>query len=161
MDRSERMGIARCTTARPQRCHSSKSAACDQRIGLDLPLRALAWEDATGKVWLAMPAPENFRSRYELGTACDGPIEAMSAGIVRLMEKATEPYGRQCPHGRRQTAQMRVTAADAPPASAGLGRTRWGSTSPDIGGWSVHEDRASTEWNRYGRRSIGLVRDPV
>ncbi|UYW28269.1 DUF302 domain-containing protein [Methylorubrum extorquens] len=65
--------------------------ACDQRIGLDLPLRALAWEDANGKVWLAMPDPETFRSRYDLGTACDGPIQAMRTGIVRLMDKATEP----------------------------------------------------------------------
>lgn len=65
--------------------------ACDQRIGLDLPLRALAWEDAAGKVWLAMPDPETFRSRYGLGTECDGPVQAMRAGIVRLMDKATEP----------------------------------------------------------------------
>ena len=60
--------------------------ACDQRIGLDLPLRALAWEDAAVKVWLAMPDPEAFRSRYDLGTACDGPIKAMRAGIVRLID---------------------------------------------------------------------------
>ena len=65
--------------------------ACDQRIGLDLPLRALAWEDAAGKVWLAMPDPETFRSRYGLGTECDGPINTMRTGIVRLLDKATEP----------------------------------------------------------------------
>ncbi len=65
--------------------------ACDQRIGLDLPLRALAWEDAGGKVWLTMPDPGAFRSRYGLGTACDGPIQAMRASIERLIDKATEP----------------------------------------------------------------------
>ena len=65
--------------------------ACDQRVGLDLPLRALAWQDAGGKVWLMMPDPETFKSRYALKPDCDGPIQAMRAGIDRLMDKATEP----------------------------------------------------------------------
>lgn len=64
---------------------------CDQRIGLDLPLRALAWQDAGGKVWLSMPDPEAFKNRYALGPDCDGPIRAMRAGIDRLMDKVTEP----------------------------------------------------------------------
>lgn len=29
---------------------------CDQRYGLELPLRVLAWEDAQGKSWLGYPA---------------------------------------------------------------------------------------------------------
>lgn len=29
---------------------------CDQRYGLELPLRVLAWEDAQGKRWLGYPA---------------------------------------------------------------------------------------------------------
>lgn len=65
--------------------------ACDQRVGLDLPLRALAWQDADGKVWVGMADPEILKVRYALGPDCDGPIRTMRAGIDRLMGKATEP----------------------------------------------------------------------
>jgi uncharacterized protein (DUF302 family) len=36
------------------------------RMGLDLPLKVLAYEDADGKVWLAYPKASSLRSRYRL-----------------------------------------------------------------------------------------------
>ncbi len=36
------------------------------RAGLDLPLKVLAWEDATGKVWVAYTKPAVLQSRYRL-----------------------------------------------------------------------------------------------
>jgi uncharacterized protein (DUF302 family) len=33
-------------------------------IGIDLPLKALAWEDRDGKVWLAYNAPEYLEERF-------------------------------------------------------------------------------------------------
>ncbi len=62
---------------------------CDQRIGLDLPLRALAWQDEGGQVWLGMTDPKALRVRYGLGATCDGPLGAMEAGVRRLLERAT------------------------------------------------------------------------
>ena len=35
-------------------------------IALDLPLKALAWEDADGKVWLSYNAPEYLKERHGL-----------------------------------------------------------------------------------------------
>jgi len=55
---------------------------CDQRAGIDLPLKALAWQDEAGQVWLGMVDPAVLKARYRLGAACDGPIAAMQ-GVVR------------------------------------------------------------------------------
>jgi len=54
---------------------------CDQRVGIDLPLKALAWQDESGQVWLGMMDPAVLKSRYGLGAACDAPIAAMQ-GVV-------------------------------------------------------------------------------
>jgi uncharacterized protein (DUF302 family) len=35
-----------------------------QTIGIDLPLKALAWEDADGKVWLSYNEPEWLAQRH-------------------------------------------------------------------------------------------------
>ena len=35
-------------------------------IALDLPLKALAWEDAQGNVWLSYNAPEYLKERHRL-----------------------------------------------------------------------------------------------
>src|SRR5213080_3474118 len=34
-------------------------------IAIDLPLKALAWQDATGRVWLSYNTPEYLKERYE------------------------------------------------------------------------------------------------
>ena len=65
--------------------------ACDQRTGLDLPLKALAWQDAAGQVWLGMADPANLKARYGLGTACDAPVAAMQGVVRALMDGAVKP----------------------------------------------------------------------
>ena len=35
-------------------------------IGLDLPLKVLAWEDRNGKVWLSYNSPDYLQQRYDL-----------------------------------------------------------------------------------------------
>jgi uncharacterized protein (DUF302 family) len=64
---------------------------CDQRVGIDLPLRALAWQDEGGQVWLGMTNPQVLKSRYDLGPACDKPIGAMEAVVRRLLDTTVEP----------------------------------------------------------------------
>ena len=39
-------------------------------IALDLPLKALAWEDGQGKVWLSANAPEYLKERHLLRMNC-------------------------------------------------------------------------------------------
>ena len=55
---------------------------CDQRVGIDLPLKALAWQDEAGQVWLGMMDPAVLKARYGLGAECDAPIAAMQ-GVVK------------------------------------------------------------------------------
>jgi uncharacterized protein (DUF302 family) len=45
-------------------------------VGLELPLKALAWEDADGKVWLAYMDPQTIAERYR--------IEDRSALIAKM-----------------------------------------------------------------------------
>jgi uncharacterized protein (DUF302 family) len=55
-------------------------------LAIDLPLKALVWEDETGKVWLAYNSPEYLRERHGV------PSELINnlAGAGALMEKAVE-----------------------------------------------------------------------
>jgi uncharacterized protein (DUF302 family) len=54
------------------------------RVGLDLPLKALAWEGADGVVWLSINAPEHLASRHGLSTELLQRI----AGARALVEEA-------------------------------------------------------------------------
>jgi uncharacterized protein (DUF302 family) len=53
---------------------------------IDLPLKALAWEDAEGKVWLSCNAPEYLQQRHGI------PAELLKniAGPGALLQKAVE-----------------------------------------------------------------------
>lgn len=57
------------------------------RVGLDLPLKVLAWQDAEGTVWLSYSAPEYLEGRHGVPHDLMGNI----AGIATLVEKACEP----------------------------------------------------------------------
>jgi uncharacterized protein (DUF302 family) len=56
------------------------------RAGLDLPLRALAWEDADGTVWVSTNAPEHLASRHGLTP----DLVARVAGAGALITSAAE-----------------------------------------------------------------------
>ena len=64
---------------------------CDQRIGLDLPLRAVAWQDQAGQVWLGMADPAVLKARYGLPATCDAPIAAMQGAVRALLDQASRP----------------------------------------------------------------------
>lgn len=55
-------------------------------LAIDLPLKALAWEDGQGKVWLSYNAPEYLQQRHGI------PADLMKniAGAGALLEKAVE-----------------------------------------------------------------------
>jgi|SRR5579871_930628 len=61
----------------------------NQAIGIDLPLKALAWEDATGKVWLAYNDPAWFASRHNLSGQVDQITGAMTAALAAAAKKST------------------------------------------------------------------------
>ena len=59
-----------------------------QTIGLDLPLRALVWEDEEGKVWLIYRRVEELARRHHV-TGQDETVKALDDGLVGLARAAT------------------------------------------------------------------------
>jgi len=59
-----------------------------QTIGIDLPLKALAWEDAQGKTWLSYNDPHFLAARHGQGAAVDGAVAALSTALQRLTQVA-------------------------------------------------------------------------
>jgi uncharacterized protein (DUF302 family) len=59
-----------------------------QTAGIDLPLKALVWQDADGASWVSCNAPEWVAERHGAGEAAAAAVAAMSAGLSRLVEAA-------------------------------------------------------------------------
>ena len=55
-------------------------------VAIDLPLKALAWEDANGRTWLAYNAPEYVVQRHGLATT----FAANLAASIPLLEAAAK-----------------------------------------------------------------------
>ena len=53
--------------------------AANAAVGLVLPLRALAWEDADGHSWLSYEAPESLIERFKLPSTLGANIAGLSA----------------------------------------------------------------------------------
>jgi len=60
-----------------------------QTAGLDLPLRALAWEDAEGRAWVTTNDTAWIAGRHGLGEASSAAVSAVSAGLARIVGEAT------------------------------------------------------------------------
>lgn len=61
----------------------------DQAIGIDLPLKALVYEDAAGNAWLAYNDPHFLARRHGLGAAVAQPVEAIAAALASVAAAAT------------------------------------------------------------------------
>jgi uncharacterized protein (DUF302 family) len=61
-----------------------------QSIGIDLPLKALAFEDAAGKVWLTYNDPAWLAARHGLADNGDEVTKAMTAALAALSKHAGE-----------------------------------------------------------------------
>jgi uncharacterized protein (DUF302 family) len=60
-----------------------------QTAGIDLPLKALAWKDADGKVWLTCNDGAWIAQRHGLGPASQQAVQTMAAGIAAAVRAAT------------------------------------------------------------------------
>jgi uncharacterized protein (DUF302 family) len=61
---------------------------CAQTVGIDLPLKALVWEDAQGQVWLGYNDPESLARRH--GVPQCPAVMTLSKALSGLAE-ATVP----------------------------------------------------------------------
>lgn len=59
-----------------------------QAIGIDLPLKALAWEDATGTVWLTYNDPAWLAARHDIGATSTAVTTAMAGALKALTAQA-------------------------------------------------------------------------
>jgi uncharacterized protein (DUF302 family) len=62
---------------------------CNQTVGIDLPLKALIWEDASGQVWFAYSDPVYLMERHGLQN-CEDVIRNVNAALDGLATAATE-----------------------------------------------------------------------
>jgi uncharacterized protein (DUF302 family) len=61
-----------------------------QTSGIDLPMKVLVWQDASGDTWLSYNDPEWIAKRHGLGQTVEAPVKAMSAGLHALADAATK-----------------------------------------------------------------------
>jgi uncharacterized protein (DUF302 family) len=62
-----------------------------QAIGIDLPLKALVWQDEAGTTWLSYNDPAYLAQRHGLGESANGPVNTMSGALKAVATKATTP----------------------------------------------------------------------
>ena len=59
-----------------------------QTVGIDLPLKALVWEDAGGKTWLSYNEPGWIVQRHSVGNA-EQVVSKMAAALSAMSRTAT------------------------------------------------------------------------
>ena len=60
-----------------------------QTMGIDLPLKALVWEDATQVTWLSYNDPQWLAARHGLGAGVAGPLKALTEALAAIAAQAT------------------------------------------------------------------------
>lgn len=60
-----------------------------QTIGIDLPLKALVWQDVSGATWLSYNDPAWFAKRHGLGREVQATVSAMAAALNAIATIAT------------------------------------------------------------------------
>ena len=62
-----------------------------QTIGIDLPLKALVWQDAAGKTLLSYNDPGWIAKRHGLGHEVEATVGGLSTVLSGLAKAATSP----------------------------------------------------------------------
>jgi uncharacterized protein (DUF302 family) len=60
-----------------------------QTIGIDLPLKALAWEDAAGKTWLSYNDPAWLAARHDIAEQGATVAKTLGNALAALAQEAT------------------------------------------------------------------------
>ena len=59
-----------------------------QTIGIDLPLKALVWQDGSGTAWLSYNDPRYLAKRHDLGREDEAALNTMGAALDALAKAA-------------------------------------------------------------------------
>ena len=60
-----------------------------QTIGIDLPLKALVWQDEGGTTWLAYDDPQWLAQRHGIDAGLDQTLQAMADALGAVAREAT------------------------------------------------------------------------
>jgi uncharacterized protein (DUF302 family) len=60
-----------------------------QTTGIDLPLKALVWQDESGATWLSYSDPRWLARRHGLGPEIEAPVGAIAGALAALAKAAT------------------------------------------------------------------------
>jgi uncharacterized protein (DUF302 family) len=60
-----------------------------QTMGIDLPLKVLVWQDASGDTWLSYNRPNWLAERHGLGRESEATVSAMSGALDALARIVT------------------------------------------------------------------------
>lgn len=63
---------------------------CASTVAIDLPQKALFWQDKQGKVWLSYNDPAYLKDRHSIRD-CDAVISKISGVLGKLSKAATSP----------------------------------------------------------------------
>jgi uncharacterized protein (DUF302 family) len=58
-------------------------------VAIDLPLKALVWEDAEGKVWLGYNSPSYLKERHGI-EGKDEALKTVAGALDAMTDKALE-----------------------------------------------------------------------
>ena len=63
---------------------------CDRTVAIDLPQKALIWEDNTGQVWVGYNDPRYLRTRHNL-QGCEPILQKVDNALRTLATSAAQP----------------------------------------------------------------------
>ncbi len=63
---------------------------CSQTTAIDLPQKALVWEDDKGDVWFTYNDPSYLKDRHQLGEQCDKVVEKVTMILDNFSNQATQ-----------------------------------------------------------------------
>jgi len=62
---------------------------CAQSVAIDLPQKALVWQDSDGEVWLGYNDPDYLKQRHDI-EGCDEVLEKVSGALANFAKAATD-----------------------------------------------------------------------
>ena len=63
---------------------------CSQTVAIDLPQKALIWQDENGQVWLTYNDPQYLAMRHEMG-GCKAVLDKVRNALNNFAKAATQP----------------------------------------------------------------------
>ena len=61
---------------------------CEQKMGLDLPMKALIWQDESGQTWYSYDNPDFLQAKHDV-KGCDPVFEKVKGALANFAKAAT------------------------------------------------------------------------